>query len=209
MHDTYSWIFPLCVCLPYPASINIVWTFETKRGLSNLDIGTLCSRFSSLLAAGDVLSSSVAKSEEKQLFFAKISVTETVCTFIFKIIVNRVIPGLFRLRICVKEISLGLNVSWLTRTILVLNWPNADKKLKLLVDFICLPLQFKFDEPFQNCALVNNNARGRGAALCIPKNPNFFDHRNRPFTCLEPRQFVIILSQFHQVRDNRLGLGKF
>ena len=89
MHDTYSWICPLFVSLLYPASI--VWTFETKTGLLNLDIGSLHSRFSSLLAAGDVSSSLAAKSEEKRLLFAKISLIQTVCTFIFKIIVNRVI----------------------------------------------------------------------------------------------------------------------
>ena len=50
---------------------------------------------------------------------------------------------------------------------------------------------------------------GVGAALCIPKNSNFFDRGNQPFTCFEPRQLVIILSQFRQVRNNRLGLGKF
>ena len=87
--------------------------------------------------------------------------------------------------------------------------PNADKKLKLLVDFICLPLKFKFDEPFPICALVNNNARGRGLHCAFPKILPFFDRGNRPFTCFEPRQLVIILSQFHQVRNNRLGLGKF
>lgn len=207
MHDTYSWICPLFVCLLYPAWINIVWTFETKRGLLNLDIGSLRSRFSSPLVT--FWAPQKAKSEEKRLFFAKISVTETVSTFIFKIIVNRVIPGLFRLLICVTEISLDLMSRDLQERFLRLIDPTRTKKLKLLVDFICLPLHFKFDEPFPNCALVNNNARGRGAALCIPKNPNFFDRRNCPFTCFEPRQFMIILSQFRQVRNNRLGLGKF
>ena len=160
MHDTYSWICPLFVSLLYPASI--VWTFETKRGLLNLDIGSLHSRFSSLLAAGDVSSSLAAKSEEKRLI-------QTVCTFIFKIIVNRVIPGLFRLLICVKEISLGLTSRDLQERFSRLIDPNADKKLKLLVDFICLPLKFKFYEPFPNYALVNNNARGRGLHCAFPK----------------------------------------
>ena len=167
MHDTYSWICPLFVFLLYPASI--VWTFETKTGLLNLDIGSLHSRFSSLLAAGDVSSSLAGKSEEKRLLFAKISLIQTVCTFIFKIIVNRVIPGLFRLLICVKEMSLGLMSRDLQERFSRLIDPNADKKLKLLVDFICLPLKFKFDEPFPNCALVNNNARGRGLHCAFPK----------------------------------------
>ena len=138
MRDTYSWICPLFVCLLYPASI--VWTFETKRGLLNLDNGSLRSRFSSLLAAGNVLTSSAAKSEEKRLFFAKISLIKTVSTFIFKIIVNCVIPGLFRVLICVKEISLGLVSHDLQEQFSRLIDPNADKKLKLLVDLFASPL---------------------------------------------------------------------
>ena len=131
--------FALCfVCLFYPASI--VWTFETKRGLLNLDIGSLRSRFSSLLAAGNVSTSSAAKSEEKRLFFAKISLIKTVSTFIFRIIVNCVIPGLFRVLICVKEISLGLMSRDLQERFSCLIDPNADKKLKLLVDLFASPL---------------------------------------------------------------------
>ena len=89
--------------------------------------------------------------------------------FYLQIIVNRVIPGLFRLLICVKEISLSLMSRDLQERFSRLIDPNADKKLKLLVDFICLPLKFKFDEPFPICALVNNNARGRGLHCAFPK----------------------------------------
>ena len=89
--------------------------------------------------------------------------------FYLQIIVNRVIPGLFRLLICVKEISLSLMSRDLQERFSRLIDPNADKKLTLLVDFICLPLKFKFDEPFPICALVNNNARGRGLHCAFPK----------------------------------------
>ena len=154
------------VCLFALPGFNCLNFWNKARAV---DIGSLHSRFSSLLAAGDVSSSLAAKSEEKRLLFAKISLIQTVCTFIFKIIVNRVIPGLFRLLICVKEISLGLTSRDLQERFSRLIDPNADKKLKLLVDFICLPLKCKFYEPFPNYALVNNNARGRGLHCAFPK----------------------------------------
>ena len=103
-HDIHSWFCSLFVCLFAFPGLNCL-NFRNKERAVEFRHGSLRNHFSSLFAPEDVSRSSAAKSEEKRLFSqVKISVTETVCSFIFKITINCVIPELFRLLICVKEI---------------------------------------------------------------------------------------------------------
>lgn len=97
----------LFVCLFAFPGLNCL-NFRIKERAVEFRHGSLRNHFSSLFAPEDVLYSSAAKSEEKRLFSqVKISVTETVCSFIFKITINCIIPELFRLLICVKEILMS------------------------------------------------------------------------------------------------------